>query len=86
MKQQKDEQDEQLRNVHEELTQEINDVAQPFTLPEGSAGKGAGVAGLSIDAVAAASQRATKKIERNIDNLKKKVLPEAMKTLENTLD
>ena len=39
-----------------------------------------------VDAIAAASQRATKKLEKNIENIKKKVLPEALKTLESSLD
>lgn len=42
--------------------------------------------GLSVDAVAAASQRATKKMEKNLDNIKRKVIPEALKTLESNID
>ena len=72
--------------MHEELNQEINDMNQPFTMPEGAGSKEGGSPGLSVDAIAAASQRATKKMEKNIENLKKKVLPEALKTLENSLD
>ena len=75
MNAQKGDQEMRLKTLHEELNKEITELQ-----PAG------GQDGKSIDAIAAASQRATKKIEKNIDNLKRKLLPAALKTLEDTLD
>lgn len=83
-----------LKNLQEELSKEINDLNQPFipsAVPMTGSGsnENGGVgspSGLSVDAVAAASQRATKKLEKNLENIKKKVIPEAIKTAENSLE
>ena len=62
-------------------------------MPLATGGGGAGgnehaasPSGLSVDQVAAASQRATKKMEKNIERIKTKFIPEALKTLENNID
>ena len=76
----------QIKALQEELSREINDLSQPFPMTENTTNNEGGSPGLSVDAIAAASQRATKKLEKNIENIKKKVLPEALKTLESSLD
>lgn len=73
-------------NVQEELSKEMDEIAQPFTLPEGNDTKGTSGGALTIEAYAVANQRTNKKMEKNIENIKKKVLPEALKSLESSFD
>lgn len=76
--------------MHEELTNEINEVNEPFpalsSSPPSPGAQEGGRTGLSVEAIAAASQKATRKLEKSIENVKKKVLPETVKTLEGSFD